>query len=160
MDRKGLAILKKKGKVTITKSDSSVIMQGRLLSCNLYEFDITLAPYSATPSHVAFTTQTGQSCDLWHRQLGHIHKGSLCYLVKHNLVTGLDIKVEDTLGLCDGCAKGKHHQAPFPHRPKCSPAILDSLHMDLQGPFTTSIHGYKFTLMLLMITATLDGRDI
>jgi hypothetical protein len=55
MDCKGLAILKKKGKVTITKSDGSSIMQGRLLSCNLYELDITLAPYSAPPSHIAFT---------------------------------------------------------------------------------------------------------
>ena len=31
MDCKGLAILKKKGKVTITKSDGSVVMQGGLL---------------------------------------------------------------------------------------------------------------------------------
>jgi hypothetical protein len=61
MDRKGLAILKKKGKVTITKSNGSVVMQGRLLSCNLYELDIALAPYSAAPSHIAFTAQIGQS---------------------------------------------------------------------------------------------------
>jgi len=149
MDRKGLAILKKKGKVTITKSDGSVVMQGRLLSCNLYELDITLAPYSAAPSHVAFTTQTGQSYDLWHRRLGHIHEGGLRYLAKHDLVTGLNIKIDDTLGPCDGCAKGKHHQAPFPHRVERSPAILDRLHMDLQGPFTASIHGYRFTLAVV-----------
>jgi len=148
MDRKGLAIFKK-GKVTITKSDGSVVMQGSLLSCNLYELDITLAPYSAPPSHVAFTAQTGQSYDLWHHRLGHIHEGGLRYLAKHNLVTGLNIKVEDTLGPCDGCAKGKHHQAPFPRRSKRSPAILDRLHMDLQGPFTVSIHGYRFTLAVI-----------
>ena len=145
MDCKELAILKKKGKVTITKSNGSIVMQGRLLSCNLYRLDITLAPYSATPSHVAFTTQTGQSYDLWHHRLGHIHEGGLCYLVKHDLVTGLNIKVKDTLGLCNGCAKGKHHQA---HSER-SPTILDRLHMDLQGPFTASIHGYRFTLAVV-----------
>ncbi|KIM82400.1 hypothetical protein PILCRDRAFT_785016 [Piloderma croceum F 1598] len=107
IDRKELAILKKKGKVTITKSDGSVVMQG------------------------------------------HIHEGGLCYLAKHDLVTGLNIKVEDKLGLCDGCTKGKHHQAPFPHHSEHSPTILDCLHMDLQGPFTASIHDYRFTLTVV-----------
>jgi hypothetical protein len=149
MDHKGLAILKKKGKVTITKSNGSVIMQGRLLSCSRYELNITLAPYSATPSHVAFTAQIGQSYDLWHHQLGHIHEGGLCYLAKHNLITGLDIKIEDKLGPCDGCAKGKHHQAPFPCHSECSPVILDHLHMDLQGPLAAFIHGFRFTLAIV-----------
>jgi Reverse transcriptase (RNA-dependent DNA polymerase)/GAG-pre-integrase domain len=149
MDRKGLAILKKKGKVTITESDGTIVMQGRLLSCNLYELNITLAPYPTSPSHVAFTTRAGQSYDLWHHRLGHIHKGGLRYLAKHNLVTGLNIKIDDTLGPCDGCAKGKHHQAPFPHRVERSLAILDRLHMDLQGPFTKSIAGYLYTLAVI-----------
>jgi GAG-pre-integrase domain len=149
MDRKGLAILKKRGKVTITESDGTIVMQGRLLSCNLYELDITLAPYPTSPSHVAFTTRASQSYDLWHRQLGHIHEGGLRYLVKHNLITGLNIKIDDTLGPCDGCAKGKHHQAPFPHHVERSLAILDRLHMDLQGPFTKSIAGYIYTLAVI-----------
>lgn len=141
MDRKGLAILKKNGKITISKDNGSVIMQGRILSCNLYEIHVTLAPHSASPSHLAFATRTGQSYDLWHHQLGHIHEGGLRYLAKHNLVTGLDLDVSNTLGPCDGCANGKHHQAPFPRRVECSPAILDCLHMDLQGPFDRSING-------------------
>ena len=150
MDRKGLAIHKENGKITITKrAGGPVVMQGRLLKCNLYALDVALAPQSTPPSHLAFTAQTGQSLDLWHRRLGHIHEGGLRYLAKHKLVTGLDISAGDTFGPCDGCAKGKHHQAPFPRHAERSLAILDRLHMDLQGPFTKSIAGYIYTLAVV-----------
>ena len=87
MDRKGLAIHKENGKITITKrAGGPVVMQGRLLKCNLYALDVALAPQSTPPSHLAFTAQTGQSLDLWHCRLGHIHEGGLRYLAKHKLV--------------------------------------------------------------------------
>jgi len=88
-------------------------MQGRLQG-SLYILDCILAPDSSYQSDVAFSAHYEHSLDLWHQHLAYIHKNSLCYLAKHNLVTGLDIQTSGSLGLCDGCAKGKHHQAPFP----------------------------------------------
>ena len=40
-------------------------------------------------------------------------------------------------------------QAPFPRHSECSPPILDRFHMDLQGPFTVSIQGFRFTLAVV-----------
>jgi hypothetical protein len=72
------------------------------------------------------------------------------YLVKNKMVTGLDSLPSYELGPCDGCAKGKIVQAPFPHSTSCAESILGLLHMDLQGPFDTiSWLGYRYTLGII-----------
>ncbi|KAF8439485.1 hypothetical protein L210DRAFT_3319094, partial [Boletus edulis BED1] len=66
---------------------------------------------------------------------GHISLKSLWYLDQHNLVNGMDLQGKGDLLPCNSCAKGKHHQAPFPpatsNRAKNT---IERLHMDLQGP--------------------------
>ncbi len=148
MDRKGLEIRKWNGEVSIIKPNGDLLMQGYLRG-SLYELDCTVAPPSSNPSNVAFSAQYGQSLDLWHWHFSHINEDGLRYLAKHNLVTGLDIRTNGSLGPCDGCAKGKHHQAPFPQKAKRSAKILDRLHMDLQGPFETSIQGFRYALAVI-----------
>ena len=113
MDRKGLEIRKRNGKVSIIKDNGEMVMQGGLQG-GLYILDCILAPDSSCQSDVAFSAHYERSLDLWHRRLAHIHENGLCYLAKHNLVTGLDVQTNRSLGPCDGCVKGKHHQAPFP----------------------------------------------
>ena len=119
-------------------------MQGSLQG--LYVLDCILAPDSSCQSDVTFSAHYKRSLDLWHRRLAHIHKNGLCYQAKHNLVTGLDVQINGPLGPCDGCAKWKHHQAPFPKDALQATKILKHLHVDLQGPFDTSIQGFMFTL--------------
>ena len=116
-------------------------MQGRLEGL-LYPLNVTIAPYSQYPTELAFSARYTESLDLWHRRLAHIHEDALRYLVKHDLVTGLDIQTNGSLGPCDGCAKGKHPQAPFPTSQSRAKNILDRLHMGLQGPFDASIKGF------------------
>jgi len=145
MDRKGLEIRKRNGKVSIIKDDGEMVMQGSLQG-GLYVLDCILAPDSSRQSDVAFSAHYERSLDIWHRRLAHINENGLRYLAKHDLVTGLDIQTNGSLGPCDGCAKGKHHQAPFPKDASRATNILERLHMDLQGPFDTSIQGFRFTL--------------
>jgi GAG-pre-integrase domain len=145
MDRKGLEIRKRKGKVSVIKDDGEMVMQGSLQG-GLYILDCILAPDSSHQSDVAFSAHYERSLDLWHRRLAHIHENGLRYLAKHNLITGLDVQTNGSLGPCDGCAKGKHHQAPFPKDASRATKILERLHMDLQGPFDASIQGFRFTL--------------
>lgn len=149
LDRKGMDIRKWNGKVTIKKPNGNLLMQGELRGgiFTLYKLDCVVTPQSSIPtSDVAFSAYYGQSLDLWHRRFSHIHKDGLHYLVKHNLITGLDLLTNGSLGPCDGCAKGKHHQAPFPQKASHAANILDRLHMDLQGPLDTSIQGFRYTL--------------
>src|SRR6266436_2482518 len=131
MDQKGLEIHKRKGKVSIIKDDSEIVMQGSLQG-RFYILDCILAPDSSHQSDIAFSAHYKCSLDLWHWQLAHINKNGLHYLAKHNLVTGLDIQTNGSLGPCNGCVKGKHHQAPFPKDASQATKILKCLHMDLQ----------------------------
>ena len=90
MDQKGMEICKQNGKVSIIKGDSEMVIQGSLQG-GLYVLDCILTPDSACQSDVMFSANYERSLDLWHWQLAHIHENGLCYLVKHNLITGLDI---------------------------------------------------------------------
>ncbi|GBE80639.1 Retrovirus-related Pol polyprotein from transposon TNT 1-94 [Sparassis crispa] len=150
MDQKGLSIHKQNGLVAVQNSNGKVIMEGARRR-DLYELDCAIAPPSSHPSEISFAAQLSPSdSELWHRRLAHIGQGSLQYMVKHALVTGLDLKSVETLGPCDGCAKGKHHQAPFPKQAtNRATSILHRLHMDLQGPFDLSITGYRYTLAVV-----------
>ena len=143
-----MEIRRKNGKVTVRKPDGTTVMQGRLEGL-LYPLNITIAPYSQYPTELAFSARYTESLDLWHRRLAHIHEDALRYLAKHDLVTGLDIQTNGSLGPCDGCAKGKHPQAPFPTSHSRAKNILDRLHMDLQGPFDTSIKGLRYALAVV-----------
>ncbi|KAI0037880.1 hypothetical protein FA95DRAFT_1477554, partial [Auriscalpium vulgare] len=70
-----------------------------------------------------------------HQRLGHLGEYSICLLKSKGLVTGMDLHPEGALAPCDGCAKGKSPQAPFPKEAaNRSKARLERLHMDLQGP--------------------------
>ena len=64
-------------------------------------------------------------------------------------MTSLDLQTNGSLGPCDGCAKGKHPQAPFPTSHSRAKNILDCLHMDLQGPFDASIKGFRYALTVI-----------
>ena len=71
-------------------------------------------------------------------------------MAKHDLVTGMDLCTDGSLGPCDGCAKGKHPQAPFPKQAQNrADDMLGWLHMDLQGPFKSSIAGFRYTLAVI-----------
>ena len=114
MDQKGLEIRKWNGQVRILHKNGSVLMQG-CLQRNLYELDCYTTPHTSQ-SNFAFAAKYTQSLDLWHRRLAHISGDALKYMAKHNLVTGMDLSTNGDLGPCDGCAKGKHPQAPFPKK--------------------------------------------
>jgi len=148
MDRKGMEIVKRNGCVTIKNSDGETMIEGQLRG-NLYEVNSTIAPPSSM-YNAAFSARSAPNLDLWHARFGHISLKSLRYLDRHNLVTGMDLRGKGELSPCDGCAKGKHHQAPFPlTSTNRATKRIERLHMDLQGPFDVSVQGYRYTLAVI-----------
>ncbi|KAF8839687.1 hypothetical protein BDN67DRAFT_885567, partial [Paxillus ammoniavirescens] len=82
--------------------------------------------------------------------LGHISLNKIRYMARHNLVSGLDLQGHGDLMPCEGCAKGKHHRAPFPFTSTNRVTkTLECIHMDLQGPFNPSILGLTYTLAVI-----------
>lgn len=127
MDKKGFKIVKQKGKVIIKSDKGEVVMQGRWQG--LYIMDcVSVTPSSLTqPSKFAFAANFDQFLNLWHWQFAHIHENDLCYDMKHGLVNGLTLNT-------NGCAEGKHHQAPFP---KQSYSQAEKIWLSTHGPTRT-----------------------
>lgn len=149
MNKLGLETRKKQGKVTILKENGEIAMQGGLRH-GFFRLDcVTIPPGTSPPSDLAFQAHNLKiDINIWHRCFAHMNPESVRHLAKHELVTGLDLNNTSQLGpWCDGCAKGKHPQAPFPKQAtNRAKKILDRIHVDLQGPMDTSILGYRYTL--------------
>jgi len=148
MDRKGMEITKRNGRITIKKPNGETIMEGRLRG-NLYKINSIIAPPSSWHD-AAFAARSAPNLDLWHARFGHVSLKSLRYLNRHDLVTGMDLRGTGELTPCNGCAKGKHHQAPFPQfATNRASETIERIHMDLQGPLDKSILGYTYTLGMI-----------
>ena len=123
-------------------------MEGCLCG-NLYKVNSVIAPPTSC-HNVTFTAHSSPNLNLWHARFGHIGVKSLHCLDCHNLVTGMNLQGNGDLSPCNGCAKGKHHHAPFPHTASNrAEKTIERLHMDLQGPFDASIQGYIYTICIV-----------
>jgi hypothetical protein len=93
-------------------------------------------------SKAAMTHAIENSCELWHRRLGHINYKALPYVCK--AVTGLpELKVHHE-GMCNGCAQGKNIKNPFPKRDG-KVGVLELIHSDVCGTMpSSSISGYVY----------------
>jgi transposase InsO family protein len=145
MDKANLRIIVFGGKCEVKDRSGRVILMGTRRG-GLYEMDCAPEPTYDGPPDVAFAVQNKSGIDLWHRRMAHLNPDSIYHLSKHGMVSGLDLRVKETLGPCDGCADGKHPQAPFPQKGSRAENILDRLHMDLQGPRQPSLSNYRYSL--------------
>ena len=148
MDKKGYKITKLHGRVKIKNLKTKEIVLEARLRHGLYEVEARPAPSDPGPIEVAFNARTS-NIDLWHHRFGHINERYLQNLQRHKMVTGMDL-TGTTLAPCHGCAKGKHHQSPFPaHARRRAKRVVERIHCDLQGPFERSINGYTYVLAVV-----------
>jgi hypothetical protein len=73
---------------------------------------------------------------LWHARFGHLNFRALRELSRKDMATGVPV-IDHVEQVCEGCALGKHHRAPFPKvsgfRAKKG---LELFHYDLCGQIT------------------------
>ena len=88
---------------------------------------------------------------LWHRRLGHLNVDSIKLLASKTLVTGLDVKKEESMNLCVGCLHGKQHRLPFPAaESRRASDILGLIHSDVCGPMKNiSLGGAKYFITFI-----------
>jgi transposase InsO family protein len=86
----------------------------------------------------------------WHARFGHLHFRALHTMSRRGMVRGLpDIaRVEE---MCDGCALGKQHRAPFPRTSSYrAERGFELVHTDLCGPITpATIGGNSYFLLVV-----------
>jgi len=74
--------------------------------------------------------------ELWHRRLGHLHHGSL--KIMQHITTGLPIRALEQKNACKGCTFGKYTKSSFNDRDSKVHAILERIHSDVYGIFSTT----------------------
>src|SRR5436190_19089600 len=115
----------------------------------LYEMNCEPDPTYRGKTDIALIAHVKLSIDIWHRRMAHLNPQVVYYLAKYGMVTGLEIQPNGELGPCNGCAEGKHPQAPFPKKGSRAGEPLERLHMDLQGPFSQSLSDFRCSLAIV-----------
>ncbi|KAL8151806.1 LOW QUALITY PROTEIN: hypothetical protein V2J09_021614, partial [Rumex salicifolius] len=98
----------------------------------LYKFVAHLDIRNLTSS-ACFNVHCKDSAHLFHRHLGHISFSKLLHVSCFK-----DSTMSNTF--CDTCSQAKFHRLLFPTSITRSVVVFDLLHIDLWGPFSTSLN--------------------
>ena len=99
---------------------------------------------------VCLLTKMDETAWLWHARYGHLNFRSLRDLGVKEMVEGIPL-IQRGEQVCDGCALGKHHRAPFPRQSAYrADKGLELVHGDLCGPISPATPGGKLYFLLIV----------
>jgi transposase InsO family protein len=99
---------------------------------------------------VCLITKMDEDAWLWHAWYGHLNFRSLRDLGTKKMVDGIPL-IQRVEQVCDGCALGKHHCAPFPRATSYRATTgLELVHGDLSGHITPPTPGGKRYFLLMV----------
>ena len=123
-----------------------------LLSCNAV---LTLNMSQTESAHTREGSERSM-LQLWHRRLGHYGVDRLTSAMSKDLIMGMG-EIHGDLGHCKGCINGKSVRAPFPKREEItSEKVLDLVHTDVCGPFSTNSAGGAKYFLSLSLTSLVE----
>lgn len=86
----------------------------------------------------------------WHRILGHVNFKYLEILIKNKLLNGMPREIENEFMKCKTCIESKMHNVPFKNNRSKAQEILEIVHTDVCGPFsTTGFKGEKYFISFI-----------
>ena len=105
-----------------------------------------LDPTSLQATLIAQTRTSIASLGTWHRQLGHISTDAIKQLLKHGMVTRMEISPDNkTKPMCISCLEGKQTQNEIPRQSNIMhPRVHYRIYSDLCGPMQTCSCQGKF----------------
>ena len=114
----------------------------------LYKLDATMK------LHVALTSTTMSTKELWHHMYGHLNYNDLMLLQRKTMVLGLPVMKNDNFP-CEACALGKQHKEEFPiYTEKRQTYILELIHTNVCEPIETRLVGGASYFLIFV-----DGRS-
>lgn len=94
--------------------------------------------------------QDGREAWLWHARYEHLNFRSLCELGAKEMVERIPL-IQCSKKVCDGCALGMQHHAPFPQASSYRATVgLELVHGDLCGHITPPTLGGKSYFLLIV----------
>ncbi|WVZ13928.1 hypothetical protein V8G54_011494 [Vigna mungo] len=107
----------------------------------LYLFDSPICKNDTSCSPLICSIQTP---NLWHARFGHLSNDRLHLLQnKHAYITN------DTQIPCDACHRAKQKKLPYTASTSHSSCPFHLLHIDIWGPSTASMNGFKYLLTIV-----------
>ena len=104
---------------------------------------------------VAATAKVAETPSLWHARMGHLGMRNLRKLVKHDMVTGINITVdqceeaEQRGALCEPCVLSKQKAELHPTTGHRANEPLDLVHIDITGPLEPSCDGHLYSTVFV-----------
>eukprot|EP00253_Pinus_taeda_P014566 PITA_14566 len=133
LEDKGYGVVFSKGKVFLRHIGTGQTKRIGIRVKNLYKLEVD---YCVALSSKAKMVQSQDVGKLWHRRLGHLHHGSL-KIMQHISIRLPKGKLEQT-NTCKGCTLGKYVKSSFPDRDSRAGEILERVHSNVFGPFSTA----------------------
>eukprot|EP00253_Pinus_taeda_P004441 PITA_04441 len=119
------------------------------------EVDVCVA-LSSKVEHV----QSRDVRELWHRRMGHLYHGALN--IMQQITTRLPKCTLDQHDVCKGCTLGKYVKFSFQGRDSKVGAILEQVHLNVCGPFSTvsvAKHKYYVVSQPMWVDAMVEDYD-
>jgi hypothetical protein len=141
----GYDVIFSKGKAFLHHIASGQVKQIRVQVKNLYKLDVEDCVALSTKAE---KVQSQDISELWHRILGHLHHGAL--KIMQQISTGLPKGTLEQRDTCKGCTLGKYTKASFHDKDSRAQVILERVHSDVCGPFsTTSTTKHKYYVIFV-----------
>ncbi|WVZ09203.1 hypothetical protein V8G54_013733 [Vigna mungo] len=86
-----------------------------------------------------------QHSNLWHARLGHLSHARLQILQNKHVY----IKTDEIHSSCDACHRAKQKKLPYTASNSTSLSSFELLHIDIWGPTTASMNGFKYLLTIV-----------
>eukprot|EP00253_Pinus_taeda_P033062 PITA_33062 len=100
---------------------------------NLYKLEVDDCVALSSKAELVQSKDVGE---LWHRILGHLHHGAL--KIMQMISTGLPKGKMEKMDTCKGFSLGKYAKYSFQDRDSRAGEILERVHTDVCGPFSTA----------------------
>jgi len=144
---KGAEVNFKNNKAVIkTKNGTDIIsamQSGLLYVVNMDKIQPTVFMVQSKQKLTSFAT--------WHRHLVHAGAEAICQMMTENLVDGLNICGELSIGgLCKDCIYGKHAAHPYSDNKPREKDVLEHVHIDIWGPSQVQSAGGALYFMIIM----------
>jgi len=132
LEDRGYDVVFSQGKAFLRHITTGQVKQIGVRVRNLYKLEV--GDCAALISK-AENVQSQDDGELWHRRLGHLHHGAL--KIMQQITTGLPKGALNQRNVCKGCTLGKYAKSTFHKRDSKAHAVLERIHSDLCGPFST-----------------------
>ena len=145
--------LNESGAFLIDKNTGKIVLEGSYVPIPGLKTGIWTLPYQRLTEGKALSGIQTQTYDLIHSRLCHLSGSSIRSIIKAELVSGINITLNDTLqsSLRTSCASAKSSRKPFHGKPFSDVSNPgEVVGMDLCGPMRTmSLGGSRYFLLII-----------